>query len=102
MDIPRSPVNSRQRGSRAIFRLMALHWFNPPVFVKTDRPGVTYGVNHVEGAAEELMKWPKRGPKWKLALQSWIAGFEGRVSPQEVRMAFEAAAREEGMLRSSG
>ncbi|MER8955590.1 DUF982 domain-containing protein [Mesorhizobium sp. M0833] len=54
------------------------------------------------GCCRGTHEWPKRGPKWKLALQSCIDGFEGRVSPQEVRMAFEAAAREEGMLRSSG
>ncbi|ESX60210.1 hypothetical protein X759_35885 [Mesorhizobium sp. LSHC420B00] len=26
--------------------LMATHWFSPPVYVKTDRPGVTYGCNN--------------------------------------------------------
>ncbi|MER8911772.1 hypothetical protein NKH99_29700 [Mesorhizobium sp. M0854] len=48
---------------------MATHWFSPPVYVKTDRPGVTYGCNNVEGAAEELMKWAKMGPKWRKAVQ---------------------------------
>ncbi|CCV05784.1 conserved hypothetical protein [Mesorhizobium metallidurans STM 2683] len=73
-----------------------MHWFNPPVSVKTDRPGRTYGVNHVEGAAEEFMKWPNRGPKWKI--QACVDAFEDRVTPQDVRAAFEAAAEEEGML----
>lgn len=41
---------------------MVTYWFSPPVYVKTDRPGTTYGVNHLESAAEELMKWSKRGP----------------------------------------
>lgn len=80
---------------------MALHWFNPPVYVTTDRPGLSYGVSHVEGAAEELMKWTKKGPKWRAAVQACIDAFEGRVSPEEARKAFLAAAKEEGVLRSS-
>jgi hypothetical protein len=43
---------------------MALHWSNPPVYVRIDRPAIRYGVSHVEGAAEQLIKWTKRGPKW--------------------------------------
>ncbi|MER8605858.1 DUF982 domain-containing protein [Mesorhizobium sp. M1233] len=77
---------------------MSLHWFNPPVYVRTDRPGHRYGVSHVEGAAEELMKWTKRGPKWNLAVQSCIDAFEDKVTPMDVRKAFEAAAKEEKML----
>ncbi|MER8396403.1 DUF982 domain-containing protein [Mesorhizobium sp. M0045] len=78
---------------------MATHWFSPPVYVKTDRPGITYGCNNVEGAAEELMKWTERGPKWNLAVQACSDAFEGRVSPNDVRKAFEEAAEEEGVLR---
>ena len=77
---------------------MALHWFNPPVYVRTDRPGIRFGISHVEGAVEELMKWPKKGPKWKKAVQSCIDAFEDRVPPEEVRRAFEAAAKEEKMF----
>ncbi|ESZ01166.1 DUF982 domain-containing protein [Mesorhizobium sp. L48C026A00] len=73
---------------------MALHWFHPPVYVKTDRPGLRYGVSHVEGAAEELMAWDTKGPRWTKAVQSCVDAFEGRVSSQEVREAFEAAAKE--------
>ncbi|MER8383365.1 hypothetical protein [Mesorhizobium sp. M1399] len=39
---------------------MALHWFNPPVPVKTERPGIIHNVNNAETAGEELMKWTKR------------------------------------------
>ncbi|SIT54810.1 conserved hypothetical protein [Mesorhizobium prunaredense] len=42
------------------------------------------------------MKWPNRGPKWKI--QACVDAFEDRVTPQDVRAAFEAAAEEEGML----
>ncbi|MER8390231.1 DUF982 domain-containing protein [Mesorhizobium sp. M0166] len=80
---------------------MATHWISPPVHVKTDHPGVTYGCNSLEGAAEELMKWSKRGPKWKLALQACIDAFEERVTPEEARKAFEAAAKEQGVLTPS-
>ncbi|MER8383363.1 DUF982 domain-containing protein [Mesorhizobium sp. M0114] len=78
---------------------MATHWFSRPVYVKTDRPGVTYGCNNVEGAAEELMKWTKMGPKWRKAVQLCADAFQDRVTPEEVRQAFEAAAKEEGVLR---
>lgn len=30
---------------------MALLWFNPPVYVRTDRPGLRFRVSHVEGVA---------------------------------------------------
>lgn len=79
---------------------MALHWFSPTVHVRTEQIGITLGVSNVEGAVEELMKWRKKGPKWKLAVQSCIDCFEDRVTPQDVQKAFEAAAREQGMLRS--
>ncbi|RRI06389.1 DUF982 domain-containing protein [Mesorhizobium tamadayense] len=78
---------------------MALHWFDPPVYVKTDQVGMRYGVNHVEGAAEQLLKWPRRGgEKWQAAVELCIAAMEGKTPPKEVRAAFEAAAEEAGML----
>ncbi|RUZ81261.1 DUF982 domain-containing protein [Mesorhizobium sp. M7A.F.Ca.US.006.01.1.1] len=77
---------------------MPLHWFNPPVYVRTDRPGIRFGVSHVEGASEQLLKWTKRGPKWKQAVETCMAAMEGNVPTQEVRRAFEAAAKEESML----
>ncbi|WP_288141993.1 DUF982 domain-containing protein [Mesorhizobium sp.] len=36
----------------------------------------------------------QKGPRWTKAVQSCVDAFEGRVSPQEVREAFEAAAKE--------
>lgn len=77
---------------------MALHWFSCPVYVKTEQPGLTSGVSLVEGAAEELLKWASRGPKWRRAVQACMDAIEGGVSPGEVRKAFEAAAREAGKL----
>ncbi|MER8956350.1 DUF982 domain-containing protein [Mesorhizobium sp. M0833] len=75
-------------------------WFSPPVYVKTNRPGIRHGVSHVEGAAEELMAWDTKGPRWTKAVQSCVDAFEGRVSPQEVRQAFEAAAKEANVYLS--
>lgn len=31
---------------------MATHWFNPPVPVKDDQPGMIHNVNNVEAAAD--------------------------------------------------
>jgi hypothetical protein len=47
------------------------------------------------------MKWRKRGPKWKKAVKACMAVLEGDGTPGDVRKTFEAAAKEEGVLRSS-
>ncbi|RWO19075.1 MAG: DUF982 domain-containing protein [Mesorhizobium sp.] len=73
---------------------MALHWFNPPVYVTTDRPGLCCGVSHVEGAAEQLLKWTKRGPKWQRASALCLQALGGEeIDLKGVRNAFEAAAK---------
>ncbi|MER8381562.1 DUF982 domain-containing protein [Mesorhizobium sp. M0778] len=77
---------------------MALHWFNPPVPVKTERPGIIRNVNNAEAAGEELMKWTKRGPWWDLAVRVCMAVIFRRDGPEEARKAFLAAAKEEGTL----
>ncbi|MCZ8548708.1 DUF982 domain-containing protein [Mesorhizobium qingshengii] len=77
---------------------MASHWFNPPVYVKTDRPGLRFGVSHVEGASEQLLKWTKKGPKWAYAVSVCRAALAEEVPPQQARKAFEAAAKEEEMF----
>ncbi|MER8580386.1 hypothetical protein NKG95_16885 [Mesorhizobium sp. M1423] len=41
---------------------------------------MTYGCNNVEGAAEELMKWTKMGPKWRKAVQLCADAFQDRVT----------------------
>lgn len=73
-------------------------WFNPPVSVKTRQQGVRYEVNNVQAAAENLLEWPNRGRHWNKAVQACLAALAGDLSPDDVRTAFEAAAREEGML----
>ncbi|MCF6114140.1 DUF982 domain-containing protein [Mesorhizobium muleiense] len=70
--------------------------------MSTDRVGLTRNVNNAEAAGEELMKWTKRGPKWNQAVRVCIAVIGDDLPPQEARKAFLAAAKEEGVLRSSG
>ncbi|MER8841184.1 DUF982 domain-containing protein [Mesorhizobium sp. M0913] len=77
---------------------MAILWFSPPVYVKTDHDGFRYGVHHVEAAAEELVLWTKRSPKWQEAERACVEAMSGKVSPQQARDAFEEAPNEEGML----
>lgn len=79
---------------------MPLHWFNPPVPVRGERAGMTYNVSNVEAASEHLLKWTKRGPKWNLAVRVCMAALADQATAQEVRKAFRAAAKEEGMLMS--
>lgn len=76
-----------------------MRWFSSPVYVKTDRPGFRYGVNHVQEAAEQLHKWAKRGPRWSKAMTLCLSALEGDpIDPQIIRNAFEAAAKESKML----
>ncbi|CAH2397524.1 DUF982 domain-containing protein [Mesorhizobium ventifaucium] len=91
-------LNSGENGGGT---LMGIHWFHPPVYIGTDRPEFTYVCTNVEGAAAELMKWTKRGPKWKEAIEACVALIKGERTPDDVRKAFEAAAKEEDVLRSS-
>jgi uncharacterized protein DUF982 len=73
-------------------------WFSPPVRVKTSTIGRFYEVNNVRTAAEQLLLWERRGPKWRKAVQTCMDAMEGKKSPEAARKAFEAAARESGML----
>ena len=76
------------------------HWFNPSVPVRdVNKPGLTINVSNVPRAAEILLTWPERGPKWRVAVQTCVDAMEGEKPADEVRKAFEAAAKEAGMLR---
>ncbi|TGQ83697.1 DUF982 domain-containing protein [Mesorhizobium sp. M00.F.Ca.ET.151.01.1.1] len=80
---------------------MALHWFSPPVYIKDTKPGMTAGINHIEGASERLLTFTKRGPKWDLAVRACMAALADQATPQEVRRCFRLAAKEEGILREN-
>ncbi|TIS54215.1 DUF982 domain-containing protein [Mesorhizobium sp.] len=73
-------------------------WFSPPVPVRTDRDGVACNVDSVEDAAEQLVKWTRRGPKWNKAVRVCVAALAGELTAEDVRIAFKAAAKEEKML----
>ncbi|MER8408129.1 DUF982 domain-containing protein [Mesorhizobium sp. M1307] len=73
---------------------MAILWFAPPVYVRTEHDGFRSGVHHVQAAAEELVLWTKRGPKWQKAERACMDAMSGKVSPQQAREAFEEAAKE--------
>jgi Protein of unknown function (DUF982) len=75
-----------------------MKWFSPPVPVRTNHPGRRYEVSSVEVASEQVLQWQKRGPKCRKAIEICMETLGGRKTPQEARAAFEAAAREAGML----
>jgi hypothetical protein len=76
---------------------LSRHWFSPPVNVRTpERVGLRLHVNSVEVAAEELLKWDRRGPQWRKAVASCMAALKGKATPEQARKAFEAAAKEAG------
>ncbi|RWC25931.1 DUF982 domain-containing protein [Mesorhizobium sp.] len=76
-------------------------WFSPPVPVRTTQIGLTRQVSSVEAAAEELLTWDKRGAAWRKAVQACIDAVEGRITPDQARRAFMAAAKACGMLRGA-
>ena len=73
-------------------------WFDPPVSVKTSALGRIYEVNNVRTASQQMLEWTKRGPKWRNAIAVCLAALEGKKPAADARKAFEAAAREAGML----
>jgi Protein of unknown function (DUF982) len=77
-----------------------LLWFSPVVPVRGAN-GMTHNVSNVQAAAEVLLQWPKRGPKWALAMRACMGALAGEVTPQEARRVFRLAAKEEGMLREN-
>ncbi|MER8368060.1 MULTISPECIES: DUF982 domain-containing protein [unclassified Mesorhizobium] len=77
---------------------MALHWFSPPVPVRTEGSGSTRKVSNAEAAAEELLKWTNHGLQWDLAVRVCIAVISDQMEPEEARKAFLAAAKEQGTL----
>ncbi|AIK68534.1 hypothetical protein Lo5R7ANS_64 [Mesorhizobium phage vB_MloP_Lo5R7ANS] len=76
---------------------MALSWFSPPVPIR-EAPGLRYNVNSVEAAGEQLLRFTKRGPHWRRAVECCVAFGEQRASLQDVRRCFRLAAKEEGVL----
>ncbi|WP_245264926.1 DUF982 domain-containing protein [Mesorhizobium opportunistum] len=52
----------------------------------------------VDAAAEELLKWPNRGPRWRLAAEACLSAMDGKMPTNEFRLLFEDAAQEEEML----
>ncbi|TPK91516.1 DUF982 domain-containing protein [Mesorhizobium sp. B2-4-17] len=76
-------------------------WFSPPVAVKSKQIGMTHMVSNVDAAAEELLIWDGRGPKWRAAVEACLAAKEGTGTADDARKAFLAAAKANGMLRAS-
>jgi hypothetical protein len=79
-------------------RMSDSKWFSPPVPVKSKDLGRICQVNNVRAASEQMLEWTRRGPKWRMGVEVCLAAFEGKRSVADARKAFEAAARESGML----
>jgi hypothetical protein len=78
-------------------------WFSPAVPVRSAaKPGLTHNISNVQAASEQLLTWTRRGPRWRNAVQVCHDALAGKRTPDEARKAFEAAAKEAGMLRTVG
>lgn len=73
--------------------------FSQPVVIKdADGHGGSRNVTSVQAAIEHLACWREHGPKWRRAVVICADAMEYKVSPEEARVAFEAAAKEAGAL----
>lgn len=72
--------------------------FSPPIRIKTNQVGLTREVRSVRAALEQLNEMTKRGKKWHHATEICAGAMAGGYSPDEARKAFEAAARDAGVL----
>jgi hypothetical protein len=72
--------------------------FTAPVIVKSENPTGTVAVEDSRQACEQLLGLMKRGPKWRKASTTCGMAVDGIVPPAQCRRAFEAAAREAGVL----
>ena len=73
-------------------------WFDPPVSVEGNRPGLIIVISSVGRAAEQLLAWQDRGPKWRAAAQACVDAMDGAGSAKDARTAFVEAAAESGKL----
>lgn len=73
-------------------------WFDPPVSVEGDRPSLIIVISTVERAAEVLLNWGERGPKWRAAVQACMDAMSGAGTADKAREAFIEAAEENGRL----
>lgn len=69
-------------------------WWQPPVTVKTARPGKLHVVSSAAAGLDQLREWNRRqSPLWRKAFELCVAAMDGKVSPDEARAAFLAAAK---------
>lgn len=78
---------------------MARLWFSPAVSIEGDEPSLTITISSVERAAEQLLTWQQRGPRWRAAIQTCAEALSGGATANQARLAFIAAAEEAGRLR---
>ena len=69
-------------------------WWQPPVTVKTARPGKLHVVSSAAAGLDQLREWDRRqSPVWRTAFEQCVAAMDGKASPDEARAAFLAAAK---------
>ncbi|MBB5577666.1 MULTISPECIES: DUF982 domain-containing protein [Rhizobium] len=76
---------------------MTLQWWTVPVTIETRRVGRYVTINSTEKAAEYMLEeWPgsQNETSFLVAKQALIDAHEGKISAQETRRAFLAAAED--------
>jgi hypothetical protein len=78
-------------------------WWSPPVPVRTNVVGRTYGVSNVKRAIETLDEWGgRKNPKLRRAIDVCSKAMEGLATVEEARAAFEKAAIATDRLMPTG
>ncbi|WP_353032789.1 DUF982 domain-containing protein [Mesorhizobium sp. M0968] len=72
---------------------MTIHWFSPPVPIKSEQGDLTHSASSPEAALKDLLKWTKRGPQWDLAVRVCAGVISDEVEPEEARKAFRLLPR---------
>nr|WP_292210102.1 DUF982 domain-containing protein [Mesorhizobium sp.] len=78
---------------------MSLLWFSPGLR-ESEPSGHSPWGQPCRGSRRGTHGVGHKGPKWTKAVQSCVDAFEGKVSPKEIREAFEAAAKEASVYLS--
>ena len=80
---------------------MKRKWWDKTVTVKGTKPGQSIVINSTERAAEYLMlEWPAtmEGVAYQAAKVALVDAYDGRISTDQAREAFNSAAREAGIF----
>ncbi|MBB3457469.1 hypothetical protein FHT86_005787 [Rhizobium sp. BK313] len=98
--LPRNKASDRRFFLRRN-KAMPTQWWDRTLTLETKHLGRAVTINSTERAADFLLhEWPQleTGKAYEVAKKALLAAHEGKITPDEVREAMIAAAREDGVF----